>query len=88
MYRFVGRLTPDDLEAIATQLYVEMLKSGYTAVGEFQYLHHSKDGSAFDNPAEMSLRSLAAAQTTGIGVTMLPVLYQYAGFGRQPPGDG
>jgi len=88
MYRFVGRLTPDDLEAIAAQLYVEMLKSGYTAVGEFQYLHHSKDGSAFDNPAEMSLRSLAAAQTTGIGVTMLPVLYQYAGFGRQPPGDG
>tara|TARA_B100000676_G_C18085079_1_gene854358 strand:- start:1482 stop:2858 length:1377 start_codon:yes stop_codon:yes gene_type:complete len=88
MYRFVGRLTPDDLEAIAAQLYVEMLKSGYTAVGEFQYLHHGKDGGAFDNPAEMSLRALAAAQTTGIGATLLPVLYRHAGFGKQPPGDG
>ena len=70
MYRYIRcRLTPDDLEAIAAQLYVEMLKSGYTAVGEFQYLHHGKDGGAFDNPAEMSLRALAAAQTTGIGAT-------------------
>ncbi|MGB0629749.1 MAG: formimidoylglutamate deiminase [Alphaproteobacteria bacterium] len=88
MYRFVGRLTPDDLEAIAAQLYVEMLKSGFTAVGEFQYLHHDRDGTGFDTPAEMSLRTLAAARTTGIGTTLLPVLYQHAGFGGQPPGDG
>ena len=88
MYRFVGRLTPDDLEAIAAQLYVEMLKAGYTAVGEFQYLHHDRDGSPFGIPAEMSLRTLAAARTTGIGMTLLPVLYQHAGFGEQPPGDG
>jgi formimidoylglutamate deiminase len=87
MYRFVGRLTPDDLEAIAAQLYVEMLKSGYTAVGEFQYLHHDRDGTPFANPAEMTLRTLAAAQDTGIGATFLPVLYQYSGFGEQPPGD-
>lgn len=88
MYRFVGRITPDDLEAIAAQLYVEMLKSGYTAVGEFQYLHHDRDGRPFGNPAEMTLRTLAAARETGIGVTFLPVLYQYSGFGEQPPGDG
>ena len=87
MYRFVGKLTPDDLEAIAAQLYVEMLKSGYTAVGEFQYLHHDRDGSAFGNPAEMTLRTLAATRETGIGATFLPVLYQSSGFGGQPPGD-
>ena len=88
MYRFVGRITPDDLEAIAAQLYVEMLKSGYTAVGEFQYLHHDRDGSPFGNPAEMTLRTLAAAQDTGIGATFLPVLYQHSGFGEKAPGDG
>jgi formimidoylglutamate deiminase len=88
MYRFVGRITPDDLEAIAAQLYVEMLKAGYTAVGEFQYLHHDRDGSPFGDPAEMTLRTLAAAQDTGIGATCLPVLYQYSGFGEQTPGDG
>ena len=87
MYRFVGQLTPDDLEAISAQLYVEMLKSGYTAVGEFQYLHHDRDGTPFTNPAEMTLRTLAAARDTGIGATFLPVLYQYGGFGEQPPGD-
>ena len=72
MYRFVGKLTPDDLEAIAAQLYVEMLKSGYTAVGEFQYLHHDRDGSAFGNPAEMTLRTLVATRETGIGKTLRP----------------
>lgn len=88
MYRFVGQITPDDLEAIAAQLYVEMLKSGYTAVGEFQYLHHDRDGTPFANRAEMTLRTLAAAEETGIGATFLPVLYQYSGFGEQAPGDG
>ena len=92
MYRFVGRITPDDLEAIAAQLYVEMLKSGYTAVGEFQYLHHDRDGNPFGNTAEMTLRTLAAAQDAaqdaGIGATFLPVLYQYSGFGEKTPGDG
>lgn len=88
MYRFVDRITPDDLEAIAAQLYLEMLKSGYTAVGEFQYLHHDRDGAAFANRAEMTLRTLAAAEEAGIGATFLPVLYQYSGFGAQTPGEG
>lgn len=88
MYRFVGQITPDDLESIAAQLYVEMLKSGYTAVGEFQYLHHDRDGSPFGDPAEMTLRTLVAAREVGIGATCLPVLYQYSGFGEQDPGEG
>jgi formimidoylglutamate deiminase len=81
MYGFVGRIGPEDLEAIAAQLYVEMLKSGYTAVGEFQYLHHGPDGAAYDETAEMSLRTVAAAEMTGIGITSLPTLYAYGGFG-------
>ncbi len=88
MYQFVGMLSPEDLEAIAAQLYVEMLKSGYTAVGEFQYLHHDCNGASFEIPAEMSLRTLAASREAGIGVTLLPVLYRYSGFGDQPPEDG
>jgi formimidoylglutamate deiminase len=88
MYRFVGALTPDQLQAIAGQLYVEMLKSGYTAVGEFHYLHHGPDGRPYDDIAEMSRRTLAAAATTGIGLTQLPVLYGYGGFGAQKAGEG
>ena len=49
MYRFVARITPDDLEAIATQLYVEMLKAGYSSLGEFHYLHHAPDGRGYDD---------------------------------------
>lgn len=62
MYGFAIRLDPDDLEAVAAQLYVEMLKSGSTVVGEFQYLHNQPDGRPYDDPAELSLRCLAAAQ--------------------------
>ncbi len=88
MYRFVDRLTPDDLEAIAAQLYVEMLKAGYTSVGEFHYLHNAPDGRAYDDPAEMSRRIFAAAARAGIGVTLLAVLYAAGGFGGEAPGPG
>ncbi|MBI3673105.1 MAG: amidohydrolase family protein, partial [Rhizobiales bacterium] len=81
MYGFALRLGPEDLEAVAAQLYVEMLKSGFSVVGEFQYLHHQPDGSAYDNPAELSLRCLAAAEQAGIGITLLPTLYGFSGFG-------
>ena len=87
MYRFAARLGPQQLEAIATWLYIEMLQSGYTSVCEFQYLHHQPDGSAYAPDAEMSLALLRAAQTADIGITLLPVLYQNSGFGAQPPGD-
>ncbi len=85
MYHYVGRIQPHHLEAIAAQLYVEMLKAGYTSVAEFQYLHHNPDGQPYDNVAEMSLRTLAAAREVGIGITNLPVLYRYGGFGAQEP---
>jgi formimidoylglutamate deiminase len=83
MYGFVLKLSPDDLEAVAAQAYVEMLKSGFSCVGEFQYLHHQPDGSPYDEPAEMSLRCISAAEQAGIAITMLPTLYNYSGFGGQ-----
>ncbi|MEX1206770.1 MAG: formimidoylglutamate deiminase [Dongiaceae bacterium] len=86
MYDFVGRLTPSQVEAIAGQLYVEMLKAGYTAVGEFHYLHHDADGRPYADPAEMSERIVRAARATGIGLTLLPVLYACGGFGGRPAG--
>lgn len=85
MYRFAARLRPEDVEAIAAQLYAEMLESGYTAVAEFHYLHHQPDGQAYADPAELSRRLLAAADATGIGYTHLPVLYRYGGFGMKAP---
>jgi len=88
MYGFVGRLTPGQVEAIAGQLYVEMLKAGYTAVGEFHYLHHNADGRPYADPAEMSERIVRAARATGIGLTLLPVLYACGGFGGRPAGPG
>jgi formiminoglutamate deiminase len=88
MYRFVDRLTPDDLAAIAALAYAEMLESGFTRVGEFHYLHHDRDGRPFADPAAMSGAIMAAAQETGIALTHLPVFYAHAGFGGSAPGEG
>jgi len=81
MYRFVGTLTPEDVEAIAAQAYVEMLECGFTGVGEFHYLHNDIDGTPYADPAEMAHRIVAAAQTAGVGLTLLPVFYAHGGFG-------
>ncbi len=88
MYRFAARLGPEQLEAIATWLYAEMLEAGYTSVCEFQYLHHAPDGRPYADDATLSLALLRAAQRVGIGMTLLPVLYQASGFGGLPPGEG
>jgi formimidoylglutamate deiminase len=88
MYRFANLIGPDEVEAIAAQLYVEMLKAGYTAVCEFHYLHHDKDGTPYADPAELSWRIGAAAARAGIGLTHLPVLYRHGNFGAAPPHDG
>jgi len=85
MYRFAGRLTPADIEAVAAQLYAEMLQAGYTAVAEFHYLHHQPDGRPYDDAAELSWRVIAAAEAAGIGLTHLPVLYRQGGFGSAAP---
>jgi len=88
MYHYLERIQPEHLFHISSQLYLEMLKRGYTCVGEFQYLHHQLDGSAYDNRAEMSLQCLQAANELGLGFTALPVLYRYGGFGDAEPLDG
>jgi len=85
MYRFLEHLGPEELEAIAAWLYCEMLEAGYTAVGEFHYLHHDPAGRRYADPAEMSLRLLAAAGTAGIAITLLPALYAHGDFGGAPP---
>ncbi|CAH1674117.1 formimidoylglutamate deiminase [Chelatococcus asaccharovorans] len=88
MYRFLDRLTPDDVEAIAALAYAEMLEAGFTRVGEFHYLHHDRDGAAYADVGELSARIAAAAEATGIALTLLPVFYAHAGFGGLPPTEG
>lgn len=81
MYRFALSVTPDDLEAIAAQLYVEMLEAGFTRVCEFHYLHHDRDGRPYADIAAMAGPIVASARDAGIGLTLLPVYYARAGFG-------
>ena len=85
MYRFAARITPERLAAIARWLYVEMLKAGYTSVCEFHYVHHAQDGTSYGNAPELGQCVVDAASQAGIGMTMLPVLYQYSGFGKREP---
>ncbi|EJK84110.1 formimidoylglutamate deiminase [Rhizobium sp. AP16] len=88
MYKFALSMTPDHVEAVAAQLYMEMLEAGFSRVGEFHYLHHDKDGSPYTNIAEMAERIGAASAETGIRLTLLPVFYAHSGFGGAAPIDG
>lgn len=88
MYRFALSMSPQDIEAAAGLLYVEMLEAGYTSVGEFQYLHHDRDGRPYADIAETGARIAAAADATGIGLTLLPVFYAHSGFGGAAPNEG
>lgn len=88
MYRFLDRLDPDTFQAIAAQAYMEMLESGFTRVGEFHYLHHAEDGSRYADHAEMATRVAAAADETGLGLTLLPVFYAHSDFGGAAPTPG
>ncbi|KUR79634.1 formimidoylglutamate deiminase [Novosphingobium sp. Fuku2-ISO-50] len=88
MYRFLERMGPDDLVAIAAFAYVEMLETGFTRVGEFHYLHHDPAGRGYANPAAMSVAIAEAAAETGIALTLLPVFYAHGGFGGQEPTAG
>ncbi|WP_458072062.1 formimidoylglutamate deiminase [Rhodanobacter sp. BL-MT-08] len=80
MYGFAAAISPESLQAIAAQLYVEMLKAGYTQVCEFHYLHHQSDGTPYAQPEAMSLALIEAAREAGIALTLLPVLYISGGF--------
>ncbi|WP_075822372.1 formimidoylglutamate deiminase, partial [Roseomonas sp. TAS13] len=88
MYRFLAVLTPEDVEAIAAQLYAECLRQGYTAVAEFHYLHNAPDGTPYADPAEMARRIAAGAEAAGIGLTLLPVLYRHSQFGGAEAAPG
>ncbi|MFU8881671.1 MAG: formimidoylglutamate deiminase [Rhodobacterales bacterium] len=88
MFRFLDQLTPDDVQAIAAFVQMQMLEAGYGAVAEFHYLHHAPGGQIYDNLSEMSDRIVAAAAQTGIGLTLLPVLYQFGGCDKRPLGPG
>ncbi|RUM98511.1 formimidoylglutamate deiminase [Pseudaminobacter arsenicus] len=88
MYRFALSMTPQQVEAVAAQLYVEMLEAGFSRVGEFHYLHHDLDGGHYADIAEMAVRIAAAAHRTGIGLTLLPVFYAHSGFGGAAPTEG
>ena len=84
MYRLAALPGPDEVEAIALQLYVELMKAGFTCVGEFHYLHHPPDGGRYADPAEMSRRIVHAARQAGIGLVHLPAVYETAGLGGEP----
>ncbi|MGH6754370.1 MAG: formimidoylglutamate deiminase, partial [Bradyrhizobium sp.] len=88
MYRFALDMTPEDVEAVAMLLYVEMLEQGFTRVGEFHYLHHGHDGTPYSNPAEMATRIVRAAEFSGIGLTLLPCFYAHSSFGGASPHPG
>jgi len=83
MYALALRVDPDDVETIATTLYAEMLRHGYTHVAEFHYVHHTPDGKPYADLGELSARLLAAAERTGIRLTLLPVFYQRGGFAKE-----
>jgi formimidoylglutamate deiminase len=88
MYRFALTMTPEHAEAVASQLYMEMLEAGFSRVGEFHYLHHDIDGRAYADIAEMAQRIASAASRTGIGLTLLPVFYAHSTFGGAAPNEG
>lgn len=88
MFRFLDALSPGDVEAIAAFVQMEMLEAGYCAVGEFHYLHHQPGGRPYAALGEMSERIAAAAETSGIGLTLLPVLYQHGGCDNRPLSPG
>ena len=88
MFRFLDRLTPEHVEAIAAFVQMEMLEAGYATNVEFHYLHHQPGGHPYDNVAEMSERVIAASKQTGVGLTLLPVHYQFGGCDERPLGEG
>ena len=88
MYRFIDRLAPEDVQAIAELAYIEMLESGFTRVGEFHYVHHDTNGAPYANIAELAARIAAASAEAGIGLTLLPVFYAHSNFGGKPPVPG
>lgn len=82
MYALALELTPEDVAAITTAAYAEMLRHGYTSVVEFHYLHHQPNGKPYKDPLELSNRILDAATMAGIDLTLAPVFYNQSDFGK------
>jgi len=87
MYQLALTINPEQMEAIATMLYAEMLRQGYTEVAEFHYVHHQVAGTPYDNIAELGERLIAAAKNVGIKITLIPIFYQQGGFGKAAHAD-
>lgn len=85
MYQFLRSLDPESVQAIAAQLFVELIRNGFTSLVEFHYLRNDTDGRPYDDPVEMGRRLLSAAEHTGLGLTLLPTLYRASDFGAEPP---
>lgn len=88
MYAFAQKLDPDLLKAVASQLYIEMLQAGYTSVCEFHYIHHDIGGLPYSDQTLLAQCLVEAAEATGMGLTLLPVMYQYGGFGNASASSG
>lgn len=88
MYRFLDRLGPEEVESASAFAFMEMLETGFTRVGEFHYLHHDPQGKPYSDPAELTHRIVAAAEQSGMGLTLLPVFYAHANFGGLAPNPG
>ncbi|MDQ2778443.1 MAG: formimidoylglutamate deiminase [Pseudomonadota bacterium] len=82
MYGAALRITPDELRAIAAQLYLELLRGGYTQVCEFHYLRHQPDGQPYAEPLTLAWAVADAAAEVGIGLTLMPAVYERAGFAQ------
>lgn len=82
MYKLALSIDPDQMEVIATMLYTEMMRHGYTNVAEFHYVHHAQNGKPYDHISEMGSRLISAAKKVGIGITLVPIFYQKGGFGK------
>ena len=88
MYRFLDQLTPEHIEAITAFVQMEMLEAGYATNVEFHYIHHQPGGVPYDNLAELSERVASATSQSGIGLTLLPVHYQFGGCDKRELGPG
>lgn len=84
MYEVADRLDPDSYRTLATYVFAEMALSGYSAVGEFHYLHHGPGGKPYDDPNEMSFALLEAAEEAGVRLTLLDACYLQAGVDGAP----
>jgi formimidoylglutamate deiminase len=84
MYRLANALDPDGVEAVSALAFLEMVRAGFTTVGEFHYLQHAPDGTPYADPDELARRVVSAARRVGIHIVLLRVAYGRAGFGLDP----